>query len=140
MDERAFKKHKIYTLLLLIVAMVALVVGIAAHSLKREAVATQGNAETQNTAKRADDLEYYTPNSAPSQENSKPQEGAETPSQYLITIYDGRIGVFRSGESRPFFVSDVRAYLLPEEDIDILLRGIKVNSYAQARSVLEDYE
>ena len=47
--------------------------------------------------------------------------------------------MFRDGEDKPFLIADVSAYLLPEEDVEILRRGIEVDSFTGVKQVLEDY-
>ena len=82
--------------------------------------------------------EYYTPNAAASQENS-----GETPSReesYLVTVYDGKIGVFREGEDEPFLTADTEVYLLPREDVAILEKGIRAQGFGAVKSILEDYQ
>ena len=82
--------------------------------------------------------EYYTPNAAASQENR-----GETPSReesYLVTVYDGKIGVFREGEDEPFLTADTEVYLLPREDVAILEKGIRAQGFGAVKSILEDYQ
>lgn len=128
------KKYKTYTLALLIVTAAALVVTAAMLSLKREALAVQGTPiggpDSSGTA-------YYTPNPPASQGNSAesgPEEG------YFITIYKGKIGAFRAGESQPVLTAPAEVYLLPREDLELLRRGIWAKNLKEARSILEDYE
>ena len=55
---------------------------------------------------------YYTPKASASQEIP----GASLPvtqeeERYRVTLYEGKIGVFRGGEDEPFLIADVSAYL-----------------------------
>lgn len=146
------RSYKQYTLFLLIVTVIALVVCAASLSLKqKETLAVQGNAEQNH-------VEYYTSKASSSQENSespernsglrpttpppsstasKPEEEKES---YLVTVHEGKIGVFRSGESEPFLTADVDVYLLPAEDLSLLRKGIRAESFGAVKSILEDYE
>lgn len=130
------KKYKTYTLVLLIVTVLALVITAAMLSLKRSAVAVQGepvdSPEKPGTA-------YYTPKPASSQENSETEENSSG-GEYLVTIYKGGIGVFQEGKSLPVLTSHAQVYLLPEEDIKLLRRGILAKDLAEAKRILEDYD
>lgn len=133
MDDKTSKKYKKYTLLLLIVTVAALVVCAASFSLKRDAVAAQGNPEKNYTS-------YYNPKVSSSQERAESRESSEEKEHYLVTVYNGKIGVFRGGESSPFLTADTDVYLLPQEDIQILRKGIRAESFAEVKGILEDYE
>ncbi len=120
----------------------ALIVCAAALGLKRDAsVAAQAGLKESYTS-------YYSPKPSPSQEmpesaaalpSSRPSSG-EKAEEYLITVYNGKIGVFRGGETAPFLIADTDVYLLPERDVSILRQGIRVDSFPAVKSVLEDYE
>lgn len=142
MDKHSDIVYKKYTLALLIVAVAAMVVCAAALSLKRDA-AVQVSAKQNPTG-------YYSPIAHASQEN----EGAENADKtnnltsshslgtdnYTVTVYNGKIGVFKNNEKKPFLTADVNVYLLPQEDIDILKKGLHANNFSQVKSILEDYE
>lgn len=138
MNERQLKNYKKYTLVLLLITTGALVVCAAAFSFKRAAQAQSANTRAVTTG-------YYTPKQAASQETPAPQsaqpanEPATSP-EFLVTIHNGKIGVFKSGESTPILLSDTEVYLLPQGDIDLLRKGIPAATLAEARSLLEDYE
>lgn len=139
------KRYQAYTLVLLITAAAALIVCAAAFRLKRDpSLAVQGNPEQSY-------LSYYSPKPSPSQETAKSQvssssesvssQAASTPEEeYLITIYNGKIGVFRENQADPFLTADRDVYLLPKEDVEILKKGIRVQGFTAVKSVLEDYE
>lgn len=135
MDDKGSKRYKKYTLLLVIVTVVALIVCVAALSTKHNAVAAQGNPENSDTS-------YYTPKPTLSQETASSQEASqqEDVEEYLVSVYNGKIGVFRKGEASPFLIADTQVYLLPQEDIDILQKGIAAKGLSQVKSILEDYE
>lgn len=147
MQDKPWKKEKTYTSVLLTITVAAIIVCAAAFTLKRDApVMTQGSPEQGNTS-------YYSLNSLSSQENegkaavSREEAASKSSSvppekkeRYLITVHDGKIGVFREGETSPFLIADTEVYLLPEEDIKILRKGIRVDSFSAVKGVLEDYE
>lgn len=133
MDRNKSVIFKKYTLLFLVITIVALVISAAALSLKRDAVAVQGAPE-KNT------LKYYTSTDAASQESALSSSSSQTEEQYLVTVYNGKIGVFRGNETSPFLTADIDVYLLPSEDISILKKGIPAESFSQVKRILEDYE
>lgn len=127
------QQYKTWTLWLLIATVTALVVTAAMLSLGRGARAAQANApEEPGTA-------YYTPNPAPSQENSE-TAGENNGSRYLVALYRGHIGVFQEGQAAPVLTADTDVYLLPEEDIRLLKEGIPAATLGEARRILEDYD
>ena len=136
MNDQPQKKYRNATALCALATAAALLVAGAAQSLKREAVQAQGQpVSTKNSFSS-----YYTPKASASQEIP----GASLPvtqeeERYRVTLYEGKIGVFRGGEDEPFLIADVSAYLLPEEDVEILRRGIEVDSFTGVKQVLEDY-
>lgn len=132
------KQYKTYTLWLLIITVTALVVTAAMLSLKRSAAA-QPAAVPPAPAPEEPGTAYYTPNPAPSQENSETLENAGSP-KYLVTIYQGKLGVFKEGRTSPVLTQDTPVYLLPEEDIELLRRGLPANDLNEARKILEDYD
>lgn len=138
------RKYQRYTAALLAVAAAALIVCAVSLSLKRRtSLAVQGAPEQSYTS-------YYSSKPAPSQEmpemglssteDSQKAGSSQREEEYLITVHNGKIGVFREGEASPFLTADVDVYLLPKADMDILRRGIRVSSFSAVRSVLEDYE
>lgn len=75
--------------------------------------------------------------------NLIPSKAEDTPvSQpeisYIVADYGGRVAVFEDGNPEPVTVYDIYTHLLPENDIEILRKGIKVNSEQQLQSCLED--
>lgn len=132
------KQYKTYTLWLLIITVTALVVTAAMLSLKRSAAA-QPTAVPPTSAPEEPGIAYYTPNPAPSQENSETLENASQ-AKYLVTIYQGKLGVFKEGRTSPVLIQDTSVYLLPEEDIALLKKGLPAKDLNEARKILEDYD
>lgn len=132
MDDKKQKDYKKPTLLLLLVAAGALVTACAAFSLRQEAAVPAQAGTTQN------DMSYYTPKPAASQES--PAAQAEQDGPYRVALYEGKIGVFQLGAAEPFLTADVDVYLLPEEDIALLRKGLTAQSLTEVKSILEDYE
>ena len=57
---------------------------------------------------------------------------------YTIADYGGKVAVFEDENNEPFVVYDIYTHLLPENDIEILRKGIKVNSLQELQTCLED--
>lgn len=133
MDDKKQKDYKKPTLLLLLVAAGALVTACAAFSLRQEAAVPAQAGTTQN------DMSYYTPKPAASQESPASAQ-PEPDGPYRVALYEGKIGVFQLGDTKPFLTADVDVYLLPEEDIALLRKGLTVQSLTEVKSILEDYE
>lgn len=132
MDDKKQKDYKKPTLLLLLVAAGALVTACAAFSLRQEAAVPAQAGTIQN------DMSYYTPKPAASQESPAAQPEQDGP--YRVALYEGKIGVFQLGAAEPFLTADVDVYLLPEEDIALLRKGLTAQSLTEVKSILEDYE
>ena len=58
---------------------------------------------------------------------------------YIMKIYNGKISIFRKGESQPFRTLDTDISELPDGDIQLLSDGIKIKSDAQLQKSIEDY-
>lgn len=132
------KQYKTLTLWLLIITAAALVLTAAMLSLKRTAAARA----TPAYAPEEPGIAYYTPNPAPSQENPGIGEntgGSGSGGPYVVGIYQGKLGVFERGGATPVLVADVPVYLLPEEDVELLKKGIRAQTLSEARKILEDY-
>lgn len=133
MDDKKPRDYKKPTLLLIALTAVALLAAALSLSLRqRQALPAQ--------ASPADDgLHYYTPKAAASQESGEgSSQGEDGP--YRVAVHEGKIGVFRPGESEPFLTADVEVYLLPEEDIALLRAGLTAQTLSDVRAILEDYE
>ena len=141
------KNYKKYTLFLLIITVTALVITAAMLSLRRKVDAAKdpdengihATATVQGPDGAGPYTAYYTPNPALSQENSGDEEES-TQKTYLITIYKGRIGVFESGRATPVLTGDTQVYLLPNDDIQLLKKGIRADSMNEVKRILEDYD
>jgi len=57
---------------------------------------------------------------------------------YTVTDYGGKVAVFEDGKTEPMVVYDIYIHLLPENDIEILRKGIKITSESELQSCLED--
>lgn len=133
MDDKKPRDYKMATMVLIGVTVAALLVAVAALSLKgREAVPAQGSpAESV--------MSYYTPKASASQ-GSAAQPAGDEDGPYRVAVYDGKIGVFRQGEIEPFLTADVEVYLLPQEDIALLRAGLEADTLAEVKAILEDYQ
>lgn len=141
-EQISYKKR---TLFLLLITVAALVVCAAALSLKHNITQASGVPLTGEAVKSH--IVYYSSNTAVSQENSGIRQESETiisqksADFYLVTVYEGKIGVFENGKtsSPPFLTADVNVYLLPDEDITLLRKGLRAEGLAEVRAILEDY-
>ncbi len=133
MDDKKPRDYKKLTVLVVCVTAAALLTAVLALSIKREAAVPVQASPAQ------DGLCYYTPNPASSQE-SHSSLALEDEGPYQVRVYSGKIGVFRGSETKPFLTADVEVYLLPEEDIALLRKGFTVQTLAEARAILEDYQ
>ena len=114
-------------------SVAALLVAVVALSLKgREAVPAQGSPAESG-------MSYYTPKASASQ-GSAAQPAGDGDGPYRVAVYDGKIGVFRQGETEPFLTADVEVYLLPQEDIALLRAGLEADTLAEVKAILEDYQ
>lgn len=149
------KPYKKWTLLVLIITVAALVVCAANLNLKRS-IETAGAAPLASRPTESYN-DNYSSNETISQENETSvgkaptasktgsetaSRAKETPAFYLVTVYEGKIGVFENGnKSRPpFLTADVNVYLLPEEDLKLLKKGITAESFSAVKGILEDYQ
>lgn len=57
---------------------------------------------------------------------------------YILTDYNGKVAVFTPESTQPITVYDIYTHLLPENDIEILRKGIRITSEQQLQSCLED--
>lgn len=63
----------------------------------------------------------------------------EAVQKYIISDYGGKVAVFRKDETEPLVVYEIYTHLLPENDIEILRRGVEVDSLEQLQTRLEDF-
>lgn len=130
------RKYKTYTLILLIVTVMALITTAIALTFRQKAQAAR---DLPVNAPENPNIAYYTPNPPASQENTE-TDSSDLESGYLVTIYKGGIGVFQEGRTLPVLTSHAEVYLLPEEDIKLLRKGIWARDLSQAKQILEDYD
>lgn len=58
---------------------------------------------------------------------------------FILGIHEGRIALWREGETKPAKVFPYRAEMLPEADQDALREGIVIPDENALSSILEDY-
>ena len=134
MDEKQLKIYKKYTIILLLATAAALVVCAAALSFKR---AVKNSPQPSGMAPQAVITDHYTPKQAASQETPAP---TAAPAGYTVTLHGGYVAILRVGDPTPVLLSETQAYLLPQEDIELLRKGIPASTLAQAKALLEDYD
>ena len=61
------------------------------------------------------------------------------PSYYTIKEHDGKVAIFRNGDTQPFNVYDSYVSVLPESDQEKLKDGITVSNTEDLQRVIEDY-
>ena len=69
---------------------------------------------------------------------SSPSAEAEISRGYIIMDYGGKVAVFEDGSEQPVTVYDIYTHLLPENDIELLRKGIHVDNLSQLQTCLED--
>ncbi|MBR5305468.1 MAG: hypothetical protein IKU47_00925 [Oscillospiraceae bacterium] len=71
-------------------------------------------------------------------ENNNHQAENEISAGYTIIDFGGKVAVFEDGMQEPVAVYDIYTHLLPENDIELLRRGIHVDTLSELQSRLED--
>ena len=69
---------------------------------------------------------------------NQPEPIAEATVEYTVKDYGGKVAVFENESSEPLVVYEIYTHLLPDNDIELLRRGIKVTSQEQLQTCLED--
>ena len=72
----------------------------------------------------------------PKEPQTSPQQN--TAVHYTVRDYAGKVAVFESGSSKPLVVYEIYTHLLPENDIELLRRGIEFDNMQQLQACLED--
>lgn len=62
-----------------------------------------------------------------------------TQTAYIVKEYGGKVAVFAPGESQPVAVYEVYVHLLPENDIELLRKGIPVDDDYTLLKTLENF-
>lgn len=58
---------------------------------------------------------------------------------YTVKEYDGKIAVYKNEETKPYVVYDAYVSLLPQQDIELLKKGIVTDNKEYLQSIIEDY-
>lgn len=58
---------------------------------------------------------------------------------YILTEYDGRLAVFIDGENTPVTVYNTYTDTLPQQDKELIQKGIRVESTEKLQRLIEDY-
>lgn len=64
----------------------------------------------------------------------------KAPVGYILREYEGHLALFRGHVDKPFRILDTEVWLLPEEDRLAVQEGIFVETEAELRSLLEDWD
>ena len=58
---------------------------------------------------------------------------------YTITEYQGKIAVFKNGDTVPLDVYDSYVSVLPQHDRELLKNGIRTENTSELQKIIEDY-
>lgn len=78
-------------------------------------------------------------NSAVFAENSQVEAAADSRG-YIVQEYNGQIGIFWADTGELYDTLDVAVSSLPKPDAALLKQGIRAETAAQLRALVEDYE
>lgn len=81
----------------------------------------------------------YAPVTMAENTNQVSEKRNEKSDTFIITAENGRIVVFRKGETAPFIETDTYINNLPKGDILQIKNGIEVQGESKLRKSLEDY-
>ena len=59
--------------------------------------------------------------------------------RYRVSVFDGKLAVFDGNSKLPYKVYETYISSLPKEDVEILSKGIKVNSSKELMKIIEEY-
>lgn len=62
------------------------------------------------------------------------------PVGFVLRECEGRLALYRENSVKPYQILDVQVYLLPEADREALKTGIVVETEAELRRLLEDFD
>ena len=144
------KGHTILYLLIAIAIIAAAVVAMTYLIHPGSQTETQGADAVPETSSYGNQT-YSTANSGTSQEieenltsvpSAPPALVSESDSNtdYVVRIFEGKIGVFTKDGTTPLQVLEVFVDTLPEQDQAVLETGIMVTGRENLRKTLEDYE
>ena len=71
-------------------------------------------------------------------ENDNSATDSNVNAGYTIADWGGKVAAFEDGCDEPFAVYDIYTHLLPENDIELLRKGIHVDDIQQLQTRLED--
>lgn len=62
------------------------------------------------------------------------------PVGYVLKIYQGKVALFRENSDKPYQISEIEAYLLPDADRQVLEKGISADNEEELKAILEDWD
>lgn len=71
--------------------------------------------------------------------SKKESDGSDNEKYYIIKEYNKRVSVFENNAKFPIYMSEVYVNDLPEADLILLKKGIRVNDKKTLNRLLEDY-
>ncbi len=80
-------------------------------------------------------------NGEQSQNNSEFQQKQDSGTEiaYILSVFDGRVAVFKADGQQPLFTTDTRVSDLPPSDKASLEKGIEVRDREELNQFLEDF-
>lgn len=73
--------------------------------------------------------------------NEKPDNtpsNIKTTTEYIVKLHENKIALFENEKIIKYY--DINPTVLPGEDLSILVKGITVNTIAQADKIAEDFD
>ena len=58
---------------------------------------------------------------------------------FTVKEYNGKVAIYKNDEIKPYVVYDAYVSLLPQQDIDLLKKGIVTDDKEYLQKVIEDY-
>lgn len=80
-----------------------------------------------------------TPTVGKASENSVTSSISENQTGYILTEYNGKLAVFHEGNSDPIEIFDITLDSLPQQDQELLTKGLKTSSKKELLLWIEDY-
>ena len=58
---------------------------------------------------------------------------------FTVKEYSGKVAIYKNDETKPYIVYDAYVSLLPQQDIDLLKKGIVTDDKEYLQRIIEDY-
>lgn len=67
------------------------------------------------------------------------KETKETQIIYTLKEYQGRLAVYKYGQSTPYEIFEIQVSSLPEEDAQSLKKGIQITNEKELKKLISDF-